>query len=73
MPQAFLFELVTMLARGDRPKTEKEWCEFHEHETDAERKSCSDELMKDPVAGKALRRIRDSKSWKGLVLKKGKR
>jgi hypothetical protein len=73
MPQAFLFELVTMLARGDRPKTEKEWCEFHEHETDAERKTCSDELMKDPVAGKALRRIKDSKSWKGLVLKKGKR
>lgn len=73
LPQAFLFELSTTLARGERPKTEREWCEFHEHETEAERKKCQDELMKDPVAGKALRRIRDSKSWKGLVLKKGKR
>lgn len=73
LPQAFLFELVTMLARGERPKTEKEWCEFHEHENDEERKACCDGLAKDPVAGKALRRIRDSKGWKGLVLKKGKR
>ena len=73
LPQAFLFELVTMLARGERPKTEKEWCEFHEHESDEERKICCDELGKDPIAGKALRRIRDSKGWKGLVLKKGKR
>ena len=73
LPQAFLFELATILARGERPKTEKEWCEFHEHDTDAARKSCQEELMKDPVAGKALKKIRDSKSWKGLVLKKGKR
>lgn len=73
LPQAFLFELVTMLARGERPKTEKEWCEFHEHESEEERKSCCEGLSKDPVAGKALRRIRDSKGWKGLVLKKGKR
>ncbi|KAF3042867.1 hypothetical protein E8E12_001093 [Didymella heteroderae] len=73
LPQAFLFELVTMLARGERPKTEKEWCEFHEHESDEERKACCEGLGKDPVAGKALRRIRDSKGWKGLVLKKGKR
>lgn len=73
LPQAFLFELVTMLARGERPKTEKEWCEFHEHENEEERKTCCERLGKDPVAGKALRRIRDSKGWKGLVLKKGKR
>lgn len=73
LPQAFLFELVTMLAKGERPKTEKEWCEFHEHENDDERKTCCEGLSKDPVAGKALRRIRDSKGWKGLVLKKGKR
>ncbi|KAJ4338621.1 hypothetical protein N0V95_008001 [Ascochyta clinopodiicola] len=73
LPQAFLFELVTMLARGERPKTEKEWCEFHEHESEEERKACCDGLAKDPVAAKALRRIRDSKGWKGLVLKKGKR
>ena len=32
-----------------------------------------DDLAKDPVASKALRRIKDSKGWKGLVLKKGKR
>jgi hypothetical protein len=73
LPQAFLFELVTTLARGERPKMEKEWCEFHEHETEEEKKHCLDELYKDPVAGKALRRIKDSKGWKGLVLKKGKR
>ncbi|KAF2705184.1 hypothetical protein K504DRAFT_471687 [Pleomassaria siparia CBS 279.74] len=73
LPQAFLFELATMLAKGERQKTEKDWCEFHEHETDEDRKVCYDELMKDPTAGRALRRIRDSKSWKGLVLKKGKR
>jgi hypothetical protein len=73
LPQAFLFELVTMLARGERPKMEKEWCEFHEHETEEEKKTCLEELAKDPVATKALRRIKDSKGWKGLVLKKGKR
>ncbi|KAF1922877.1 uncharacterized protein M421DRAFT_426497 [Didymella exigua CBS 183.55] len=73
LPQAFLFELVTMLARGERPKTEKEWCEFHEHENDQEKKACCEGLGKDPIAVKALRRIRDSKGWKGLVLKKGKR
>ncbi|KAF2851562.1 hypothetical protein T440DRAFT_517541 [Plenodomus tracheiphilus IPT5] len=73
LPQAFLFELVTMLARGERPKMEKEWCEFHEHESEEEKKACLDELAKDPVASKALRRIKDSKGWKGLVLKKGKR
>ncbi|KAF1921400.1 hypothetical protein BDU57DRAFT_436694 [Ampelomyces quisqualis] len=73
LPQAFLFELVTTLARGERPKMEKEWCEFHEHESEQEKKKCLDELYKDPVAGKALRRIKDSKGWKGLVLKKGKR
>ncbi|ENI03523.1 hypothetical protein COCC4DRAFT_42071 [Bipolaris maydis ATCC 48331] len=73
LPQAFLFELVTMLARGERPKMEKEWCEFHEHETEEEKKACLDDLAKDPIASKALRRIKDSKGWKGLVLKKGKR
>jgi hypothetical protein len=73
LPQAFLFELVTMLARGERPKMEKEWCEFHEHESEEEKKACLDDLAKDPVASKALRRIKDSKGWKGLVLKKGKR
>jgi hypothetical protein len=73
LPQAFLFELVTTLAKGDRPKMEKEWCEFHEHESEEEKKACLDDLYKDPVAGKALRRIKDSKGWKGLVLKKGKR
>ncbi|KAF2866285.1 hypothetical protein BDV95DRAFT_505327 [Massariosphaeria phaeospora] len=73
LPQAFLFELVTTLAKGERPKTEKDWCEFHEHDDEAERKACQDEMVKDPVAAKALKRIRDSKSWKGLVLKKGKR
>ena len=73
LPQAFLFELVTMLARGERPKIEKEWCEFHEHESEEEKKACLDELSKDPIASKALRRIKDSKGWKGLVLKKGKR
>ncbi|KAF2470816.1 uncharacterized protein BDR25DRAFT_334361 [Lindgomyces ingoldianus] len=73
LPQAFLFELATTLARGERPKIEKEWCEFHEHEDEAEKKVCHDELMKDPVCAKALKKIRDSKSWKGLVLKKGKR
>jgi hypothetical protein len=73
LPQAFLFELVTMLARGERPKMEKEWCEFHEHESEEEKKSCLYDLYKDAVAGKALRRIKDSKGWKGLVLKKGKR
>jgi hypothetical protein len=73
LPQAFLFELVTTLAKGERPKIEKEWCEFHEHESEEEKKHCLDELYKDPVAGKALRRIKDSKGWKGLVLKKGKR
>jgi hypothetical protein len=73
LPQAFLFELVTMLARGERPKIEKEWCEFHEHESEEEKKACLDELAKDAVASKALRRIKDSKGWKGLVLKKGKR
>lgn len=73
LPQAFLFELVTALARGERPKIEKEWCEFHEHESEEDKKHCLDELYKDAVAGKALRRIKDSKGWKGLVLKKGKR
>jgi hypothetical protein len=73
LPQAFLFELVTMLARGERPKIEKEWCEFHEHESEEEKKACIDGLLKCPVASKALRRMRDSKGWKGLVLKKGKR
>ncbi|RAR13251.1 hypothetical protein DDE83_003385 [Stemphylium lycopersici] len=73
LPQAFLFELVTMLARGERPKMEKEWCEFHEHENEEEKKACLDDLAKDPIASKALRRIKDSKGWKGLVLKKGKR
>jgi hypothetical protein len=73
LPQAFLFELVTMLARGERPKMEKEWCEVHEHESEEEKKACLDDLAKDPVASKALRRIKDSKGWKGLVLKKGKR
>lgn len=73
LPQAFLFELVTVLARGERPKIERDWCEFHEHEDEAEKKACQDELLKDPVAAKALKRIRDTKGWKGLVLKKGKR
>ncbi|RMZ71351.1 btb poz domain containing [Pyrenophora seminiperda CCB06] len=73
LPQAFLFELATVLARGERPKIEKEWCEFHEHENEEDRKACLDEMSKDPVASKALRRIKDSKGWKGLVLKKGKR
>lgn len=73
LPQAFLFELVTMLARGERPKMEKEWCAFHEHESEEEGKACLEELAKDAIASKALRRIKDSKGWKGLVLKKGKR
>ncbi|ORY13622.1 hypothetical protein BCR34DRAFT_480727 [Clohesyomyces aquaticus] len=73
LPQPFLFELVTTLARGERPKMEQHWCEFHEHESDADRKACQEQLMKDPVASKALKRIQDSKSWKGLVFKKGKR
>ncbi|KAE8853099.1 hypothetical protein HRS9122_00091 [Pyrenophora teres f. teres] len=73
LPQAFLFELATVLARGERPKIEKEWCEFHEHENEEDRKACLDEMSKDPIASKALRRIKDSKGWKGLVLKKGKR
>jgi hypothetical protein len=29
--------------------------------------------MKDTAAAKALKRIRDVKGWKGLVMKKGKR
>ncbi|KAF2121655.1 hypothetical protein BDV96DRAFT_641039 [Lophiotrema nucula] len=73
LPQPFLFELATVLAKGERPKIEKEWCEFHEHEDEAEKKACQDEMMKDLVAAKALKRIKDTKGWKGLVLKKGKR
>jgi len=73
LPQAFLFELATTLAQGERPKTEKDWCEWHEHEDEAAKKACVDEMMKDPAASKALKRIRDVKGWKGLVLKKGKR
>ncbi|KAH7131782.1 hypothetical protein B0J11DRAFT_520111 [Dendryphion nanum] len=73
LPQAFLFELATTLAKGERPKTEKEWCEFHEHEDDIEKKTCQDDMLKDPAAARAIKRIRDSKSWKSLVLKKGKR
>jgi hypothetical protein len=73
LPQAFLFELATVLARGERPKTEKEWCEFHEHEDEKAKKTCLEELMKDPVASKAAKRIRDTGGWKGFVLKKGKR
>ena len=73
LPQAFLFELVTVLAKGDRPKMEREWCDFHEHEDEAETKACQEELGKDPAGAKAIKRLRDSKGWKGLVLKKGKR
>lgn len=73
LPQAFLFELATALAKGERAKIEKDWCEFHEHEDDAERKVCQDDMSKDPAAARAIKRIRDSKSWKSLVLKKGKR
>lgn len=73
LPQAFLFELVTVLARGERPKMEKEWCDFHEHEDEKEMKACQERLGKDPAGAKAIKRIRDSKGWKGLVLKKGKR
>jgi hypothetical protein len=73
LPKAFLFELVTTLAKGERPKMERDWCEFHEHKSEEERKACRDELMQDTVCARALKRIRDSKSWKGLVLKKGKR
>jgi hypothetical protein len=73
LPQPFLFELATTLAKGDRPKTEKDWCEWHEHEDDAAKKACTDEMMKDPAAAKAIKRLRDTKGWKGLVMKKGKR
>jgi hypothetical protein len=73
LPQAFLFELVTTLAKGERPKMERDWCEFHEHKSEEERKACRDELMQDTVCARALKRIRDSKSWKGLDLKKGNR
>jgi hypothetical protein len=52
---------------------EREWCDFHEHEVEAEVKACQEELGKDPVSAKAIKRIRDSKGWKGLLLKKGKR
>ncbi|KAF2251886.1 hypothetical protein BU26DRAFT_516625 [Trematosphaeria pertusa] len=73
LPQAFLFELATALAKGERPKTEKEWCEWHEHEDEAAKKACLEEMVKDPAAAKAMKRIKDTKGWKGLVLKKGKR
>lgn len=73
LPQPFLFELVTVLAGGERPKIEKEWCDFHEHENEEDKKACLEELSKDSVAKKALSRQRNSKGWKGLVLKKGKR
>jgi hypothetical protein len=73
LPQAFLFELATTLAQGERPKTEKDWCEWHEHEDDAAKKACTEDMMKDAAAAKALKRIRDVKGWKGLVMKKGKR
>ncbi|KAJ4290383.1 hypothetical protein N0V90_010599 [Kalmusia sp. IMI 367209] len=73
LPQAFLFELATTLAQGERPKTEKDWCEWHEHEDEAAKKACQDEMLKDPASAKAIKRIRDVKGWKGLVLKKGKR
>jgi hypothetical protein len=73
LPQAFLFELATTLAQGERPKTEKDWCEWHEHEDEAAKKACTEEMMKDAAAAKALKRIRDVKGWKGLVMKKGKR
>lgn len=73
LPQPFLFELATVLAKGERPKAEKDWCEWHEHEDEASKKACQDEMMKDPAAAKALKRLRDTKGWKGLVLKKGKR
>jgi hypothetical protein len=73
LPQPFLFELAVVLARGERPKVEKDWCEFHEHENDEERRLCQEDLLKDPVYAKAAKRIKDTKSWKGLVLKKGKR
>ncbi|KAF1948679.1 hypothetical protein CC80DRAFT_521017 [Byssothecium circinans] len=73
LPQAFLFELATTLARGERPKSEKDWCEWHEHEDEAAKKACTEEMMKDPAAAKAIKRLRDTKGWKGLVMKKGKR
>lgn len=73
LPQAFLFELAVVLARGERPKIERDWCEFHEHDDEGERKACLESMLKDPVASKAAKRIRDTKGWKGLVLKKGKR
>ncbi|KAF2016785.1 hypothetical protein BU24DRAFT_481391 [Aaosphaeria arxii CBS 175.79] len=73
LPQAFLFELATILAKGERPKIEKDWCEFHEHEDEVDRKACQEEMMKDSVSSRAIKRHKDSKSWKGLVLKKGKR
>ncbi|PVH92599.1 hypothetical protein DM02DRAFT_662783 [Periconia macrospinosa] len=73
LPQPFLFELATTLAKGERPKSEKDWCEWHEHEDDAAKKACTDEMMKDPAAAKAIKRLRDTKGWKGLVMKKGKR
>lgn len=73
LPQAFLFELATTLAQGERPKTEKDWCEWHEHEDEASKKACTADMMADPAAAKALKRIRDVKGWKGLVMKKGKR
>ncbi|KAK7192305.1 hypothetical protein DPSP01_004896 [Paraphaeosphaeria sporulosa] len=73
LPQAFLFELATTLAQGERPKTEKDWCEWHEHEDEAAKKACTEDMMKDAAAAKALKRIRDVKGWKGLVMKKGKR
>ncbi|KAL5402379.1 hypothetical protein PMIN03_010729 [Paraphaeosphaeria minitans] len=73
LPQAFLFELATTLAQGERPKTEKDWCEWHEHEDEAAKKACTKDMMKDAAAAKALKRIRDVKGWKGLVMKKGKR
>jgi hypothetical protein len=73
LPQPFLFELATTLAKGERPKAEKDWCEWHEHEDEADKKACQEEMMKDPAAAKAIKRLKDTKGWKGLVLKKGKR
>jgi hypothetical protein len=73
LPQPFLFELATTLAKGERPKAEKDWCDWHEHEDEAAKKACQDEMLKDPAAAKAIKRLRDTKGWKGLVLKKGKR
>jgi hypothetical protein len=73
LPQPFLFELATTLAKGERPKAEKDWCDWHEHEDEACKKACQEEMMKDPAAAKAIKRLKDTKGWKGLVLKKGKR